>query len=157
MYGVSGEVCWRVGKGCGERNGEDVGKCVEVWGLNTLLIPHISLPSPFPTSPLTFPTPHHTFLHLLHTSFNSSDGRVVWSVCLLSCRLGFNSESGQTNDFKNWYSQLPCLTLSIKGTVWRTSRQVYLLCRWEWHLAGFPHLGVVDRWPATPKRARIAH
>ena len=28
---------------------------------------------------------------------------------------------------------------------------------WERHLAGFPHLGVVDRWPATPKRARIAH
>ena len=41
--GVSGEVCWRVGKGCGESNGEDVGKCVEVWGPNTLLIPHISL------------------------------------------------------------------------------------------------------------------
>ena len=58
---------------------------------------------------------------------------------------------------KNWYSQLPCLTLSIKGTVWRTSRQVYLLYRWERHLAGFPHHGVVDRWLATPKRARIAH
>ena len=76
VYGVSGEVCWRVGKGCGERNGEDVGKCVEVWGPNTLLIPHISLPSPFPTSPLTSPTPHHTFLHLLsyllpHPSFLS--------------------------------------------------------------------------------------
>ena len=24
-------------------------------------------------------------------------------------------------------------------------------------LSGIPHLGVVDRWPATPKRARIAH
>ena len=56
----------------------------------------------------------------------------------------------------NWYSQLPCLTLGIIGTVWRTSRQVYLLCRWERHLAGFLHLGVVDRWLATPKRARIA-
>ena len=50
-----------------------------------------------------------------------------------------------------------CLTLSIEGTVWKTSPQVYLLCRWERHLVGFPHLGVVDRWPATPKRARIAH
>ena len=30
------------------------------------------------------------------------------------------------------------------------------VCRWERHLAGFPLLGVVDRWPATPKRARIA-
>ena len=97
------------------------------------------------------------YFSAIHTQFNSSDGRVVRSVCLLSCRIGFDSESGQTNDFKNWYSQLPCLTLSIEGTVWRTSRQVYLLCRWERHLAGFPHLGVVDRWPATPKRARIAH
>ena len=76
---------------------------------------------------------------------------------LLSCRHGFDSESGQTNDFKNWYSQLPCLTLSIKETVWRTSWQVYLLCRWERHLAGLPHLSVVDKWLATPKRARIAH
>ena len=25
------------------------------------------------------------------------------------------------------------------------------------HLTGFPYLDVVDRWPATPKRARIAH
>ena len=52
---------------------------------------------------------------------------------------------------------LPCLTLSIKGTVWRTSRQVCVLWRWERHLAGFPHLDVVDRWLATPQRARIAH
>ena len=62
-------MCWRVGKGCGEGNGEDVGKCVEVWGPNTLLIPHISLPSPFPTSPLISPTPHHIFLHLLSYLF----------------------------------------------------------------------------------------
>ena len=24
-------------------------------------------------------------------------------------------------------------------------------------LGGIPHLGVADRWPAAPKRARIAH
>ena len=30
------------------------------------------------------------------------------------------------------------------------------LYRWERHLAGFPHLGAVNRLPATPKRARIA-
>ena len=69
VYGVSEEVCWRVGKGCGEGNGEDVRKCAELWGPNTLLIPHISLPSPFPTSPLTSPTPHQTFLHLLSYLF----------------------------------------------------------------------------------------
>ena len=70
MYGVIGEVCWRVGKGCGEGNGEDVGKCVEVWGPNTLLIPHISLPSPFPTSPLTLPHTHP--ITLSYTSFHTS-------------------------------------------------------------------------------------
>ena len=32
-----------------------------------------------------------------------------------------------------------------------------LVVRWKRHLSGFPHLGVVDRWLATPKRARIAH
>ena len=67
-WGERGSVL-ACGKGCGEGNGEDVGKCVEVWGPNTLLIPHISLPSPFPTSPLTSPTPHHTFLHLLSYLF----------------------------------------------------------------------------------------
>ena len=30
VYGVSEEVCWCVGKGCGEGNGKDVGKCVEM-------------------------------------------------------------------------------------------------------------------------------
>ena len=70
VYKVNGEVCRHVGKGCGEGNGGDVGTCIEVWGPNTLLIPHISsLPSPFPAFPLTFPTPHHTFLHLLSYLF----------------------------------------------------------------------------------------
>ena len=52
------EVCWCVGKGCGERNRVSVKKCVRVWGPNTLS--HISsLTSPFPTSPLTYPTPQY--------------------------------------------------------------------------------------------------
>ena len=55
---------WESVLACGEGDGGEVGKCVEVWGPNTFLIPHISPPSPFPTSPLTSPTPHHTFLHL---------------------------------------------------------------------------------------------
>ena len=79
---------WESVLACGERlwggNRGDVGKCVEVWGPNTLLIPHISLPSIFPyistyfphtpshfptpslipppTSPLPPPTPQHIFL-----------------------------------------------------------------------------------------------
>ena len=56
--------------------------------------------------------------------------------------------------FKNWHLQLPCLTLSIKGTMWGTSRQVDLLCQWKRHLTRLPHFKVADRWPATPKRAR---
>ena len=76
-YGGCGErcreMCWGVGGGK-ERcvgSGEVWGGCGKVYGVspNTLLIPHISLPSPFPTSPLTSPTPHHTFLHLLSYLF----------------------------------------------------------------------------------------
>ena len=53
---------------CGKKNGGGVRKCGRVWDPNTL--PHISsLTSPFPTSPLTFPTPQHTFLHLLSYLF----------------------------------------------------------------------------------------
>ena len=50
-------------------------------------------------------------------------------------------------------ASLLILTL-IKGIVWRTSRQVYLLRRWERHLSWFSYLGVVGRRPTTPKRAR---
>ena len=47
---------------------------------------------------------------------------------------------GLNQELLNYYWQLPCLTHSIEGTVWRTSWQVYLLCRWERHLARFPIL-----------------
>ena len=55
---------------CGERMWEEEwGRCREVClgvGPNANTLPHISsLPSPFPTSPLTCFTPQHTFLHLL--------------------------------------------------------------------------------------------
>ena len=75
VYGVRGEVCWHVGKGCAEGNGEDVGKCVEVWGPNTLLILHISylhlslhLPLP-PPHPITLScTFFHTSTHISPSS-----------------------------------------------------------------------------------------
>ena len=72
-----------------------------------------------------------------------------------SIDLGFDSESGQTNDFKIGIHSFPAGRSAFKGQCGE-SRQVYLLCRWERHLTGFPHLSVVDRWPATPKRARAA-
>ena len=68
---------------------------------------------------------------------------------------GFDSESGQTNDLKIGIHSFPAWRLALKGQC-GASRQVRLLCRWERHLTGFPHLSVVNRWPATPQRARIA-
>ena len=79
---------------CGERNGGGVGKCVWVWGPNTL--PHISsltfpylpytpthfptpLRIPFPTSPLPPPIPQHIFLLYPHLPSPSQ------SVAKLSC------------------------------------------------------------------------
>ena len=37
-------------------------------------------------------------------------------------------------DFKKWYLELPCLALGIYRRLWRTSRQVCLLCPWARHL-----------------------
>ena len=62
-----------------------------------------------------------------------------WIECLfleLLTRFHFQVRSNQS--LENWYSQLLCLTLSIKGIVWRTNQQVHQLCRWEGHLAGLP-------------------
>ena len=86
IWGEWGSVL-ACGKGCGERNEEGVGKCVRLWGPNTL--PHISfltfpyissylphtpthfptpplIPVPLPTSPLHPPTPQHIFLQSPH-------------------------------------------------------------------------------------------
>jgi len=38
--------------------------------------------------------------------------------------------SSDLKDLKSWHSQFPCLTISIKWLVWKTSRQVRLLCPW---------------------------
>ena len=48
VRGVSGEVCWHMGKVCGDRNGGIVGKCV--WAPTHFSTSPFftSLPSPFP-------------------------------------------------------------------------------------------------------------
>ena len=59
---------WRSVLACGERIGRDVGKCVRVWGSNTLpdTLSHISsLPSSFHTSP---PHPNTRSCTSSHTS-----------------------------------------------------------------------------------------
>ena len=106
---------------------------------------------------------------LLQASYNQNKSRI-----------SVTDSSGLTAQMAEWYgssalgvvylcfipSQVKPVTLKLvftaslldaQGTMWRASRQVYLLCRWERHLAGFSHLGVMDRWLATPKRARIGH
>ena len=64
-------------------------------------------------------------------------------------------------DFKKWYSQLPCLALSIKkGIVWRTSQQTCLLFSWARHLTGRLHLYVAERWPtrtSSGHNCEVAH
>ena len=74
---------------------------------------------------------HRTTIHILsnteHEAFNEKKENI--SLELLEVRLfrfivyllflRSDSESGQTNDLNDWYSQLPCLTFSIKGIVWR--------------------------------------
>ena len=72
--GVSGEVCWRVGKGCGG----GVGKCDMLWGPNTLpfTLSHIFSLTSFPTLFSTFPphpntlsyTSSHTSSHIFPSS-----------------------------------------------------------------------------------------
>ena len=51
----------------------------------------------------------------LEIGISSSDGRVVYSVCLLSSRLGFDSESGQTNDFNIGIHSFPAWRSALKG------------------------------------------
>ena len=70
-----------------------------------------------------------------------------------SVDLGFDSESDQTNDLKIGIHSFPARRSAFKGQCGE-SRQVYLLWCWERHFTEFPHLSVVNRWPATPKRAR---
>ena len=75
--------------------------------------------------------------------------QVRWPSCKYDsvCRWSSRLDSGQTEDFKVGIHNLRLN--AQQETEWRTNPQVYLLCRWERHLAGFPHLGVVDSWPVT--------
>ena len=81
------------------------------------------------------------------------------SVCLGSSRLGFHSSSGQTNDFKIGIHSFLAWRSALKGLCEEQAGKFTCYAVGERHLAGFLHLGVVDKWLATPKRARmeIAH
>ena len=60
--------------------------------------------------------------------------RSCWSVRLSVGRPGVQSPSRVlTKDFKKWYSQLLRLALGISWKLWRTNREVRLLCPWARH------------------------
>ena len=50
-------------------------------------------------------------------------------------------------DFKNWYSQLPCLALSIERDSVENKPASLLVVPLGKALSGTPHLYVADRWP----------
>ena len=103
-------MCWRVGKGCGEGNGEDVGKCVEVWGPNTRFnsphLPTLTFPTPpfipLPTSLLPPPTPQHIFLLSPHLPSPSQ------SVAKLPCDevTMWRSYCGEVTKWRSYWQPL---------------------------------------------------
>ena len=76
-------------------------------------------------------------LYMFTLYVNSLDNRVVRRFTSGAVDSGSIWNRVKPTDVKLVFAQLSYLTLSIKGTVWRTSRQVYLLCRWLRQLAGF--------------------
>ena len=66
------------------------------------------------------------YLSRTMTSFQQRRWPSGKSVCLWSCWLGLNSESSQTNDIKIGIHRFTACRSALKGTVWRTNRQVCL-------------------------------
>ena len=54
------------------------------------------------------------------------------------------NDSGHSNDFKIGIRSFPAGRSALKGQCGEKPASL-LVCRWERHLAGFPHLGVVKR------------
>ena len=80
-----------------------------------------------------------------------TDQIAKWDRVSASCSVdsGFDCESSRTDDLKICICSSPA---GQCGARWL----VRLFSCWERHITGFLHLGVIDIWPATPKRARIA-
>ena len=79
---------------------------------------------------------------------DQDDGVVVRASTLQSVDLGWVHFLSRiiSKDFKKWYSELPCLTLSKIGIAWTTSQQACLMRPWARRLMGCLHLYVADRW-----------
>ena len=93
-------------------------------------------------SSLSFPYPV-TRLAFASSQFNSSDGQVVRASASGAVDSGLIPSRIKPMTLKLVFT---ASLLDAHRTVWRTSRQVYLSCRWERHLTGFPHsIGRIDR------------
>ena len=88
----------------------------------------------------------------LKLRFTSSDGRVVRASTSGTANSGLIPSRVKPMALKFIFSASP-LDAQHQRNVRRTTRQAYVLCHWKRHLAGLPHLSVVDRRPATPKPA----
>ena len=85
---------------------------------------------------------------------NSSDGRVVRASACGAVESGLIPSRVKPITLKSVFTaSLLDVQFSIEGAVRRTSRQFILVVPLGRTLARFPHLGVADRWLATPKRA----
>ena len=95
---------------------------------------------------------NNKFIRLAQSDYHihSSDGRVVRASAprdVVSC---FDSESGQTNDLKLVLTASLLDAQHQRDSVENKPASLLVV-----PLAKeFPYLGLVDRWPVTPKRAR---
>ena len=74
--------------------------------------------------------------------------------CLFAGQIGLKTLKNYQKTLKNHQKTLkngiysfPAWRSAFMGRLWRTSRQVRLLCPWARHLTGCPRLYVEDRWP----------
>ena len=69
------------------------------------------------------------------------------------------SPSGQTSDLKigSLFTASLLDAQRLRDNVENKPASLLVVPLGKTLIKGFPHLGVVDRWLATPKRARIAH
>ena len=73
-----------------------------------------------------------------------------------SCKLGLISSRVKPMTLKSVFTASVLDAQHERDNVENKPASLAYLCRWERHLTGLPHLDVVDRWLATPKRARYS-
>ena len=86
-------------------------------------------------------------ISVLEHLFTCSDGLVVTASASGAV------DSGQTNDFKISVHNYPTGRLALNGQCEEQTGKFTCCAIGKYTLQDCPHLGEVDRWPATPKRS----